>query len=298
MKEVLHACQDGFVFAWRSESGYKVGQYNCQKKACVANFDITYLTEMMVLGTTTGDISIIDLETSKMKFEKVQDGVQKLNYLEWCTDIKQTEYAVANNDTVSIYSHHNIKPNMVFQCSGEVSQVRWGMCDQTLIALLKSGEIQVHDIRSEAKNESQIYQEHKGHILSSDFTFDRKLLLTGSYDGTAKLWDPSNFEVIQTYEVGRPVRATSINPLWEDADSNSRSVLLAGGQDAKDVTTTGMSEGKFEVFMFDMSRETEIARLTNLHHSPVTALAHLRNGMGHLSGGGNDGMLFLCHYNW
>jgi ribosomal protein L37AE/L43A len=53
--------------------------------------------------------------------------------------------------------------------------------------------------------------------------------------------------VLKTYQTDRPVNAALIHP-------NKEHILLGGGQDAMNVTTTGGRVGKFETRFFHMVR--------------------------------------------
>jgi translation initiation factor 3 subunit I len=52
-------------------------------------------------------------------------------------------------------------------------------------------------------------------------------------------------QVLKTYQTDRPVNAALIHP-------NKEHILLGGGQDAMNVTTTGGRVGKFETRFFHM----------------------------------------------
>ncbi len=89
---------------------------------------------------------------------------------------------------------------------------------------------------------------HDGAILAFDFDADCAHMVTGSLDQTAVLWDVKSLEVrgcnttrpsvfsslslqlIKRYETNVPVRAVAISPYNDH-------IILAGGQDAKDVAT-------------------------------------------------------------
>lgn len=69
--------------------------------------------------------------------------------------------------------------------------------------------------------------------------------------------DAESLEVIKAYTTHTPLNSASLLPgkpyvsiLWtllETADLSYHQVLLGGGQDAMNVTTTGARQGQFEV---------------------------------------------------
>lgn len=73
------------------------------------------------------------------------------------------------------------------------------------------------------------------------------MLITCSKDGTAKLLHPRTLEQIRVFDFVKPCRAAAISPLFDSTENQKFHVLLAGGQDARDVTTTTAREGGFEM---------------------------------------------------
>ena len=66
-------------------------------------------------------------------------------------------------------------------------------------------------------------------------------------------------------------------------------MVLGGGQDAMDVTTTSTKQGKFDARFFHLVFEEEFARLKG-HFGPINSLAFHPNGRS-LSTGGEDGYI-------
>ena len=53
------------------------------------------------------------------------------------------------------------------------------------------------------------------------------------------VWDADTLEVLKTYTTERPVNSAAFSPLYDH-------VVLGGGQEAMDVTTTSSKSGKFD----------------------------------------------------
>jgi hypothetical protein len=49
------------------------------------------------------------------------------------------------------------------------------------------------------------------------------------------------------FDFVKPCRAAAISPLFDNQEMQKFHVLLAGGQDAREVTTTAAKEGGFEM---------------------------------------------------
>merc|ERR1712146_130077 len=85
------------------------------------------------------------------------------------------------------------------------------------------------------------------------------------------------------YKSDRPLNDAVISPLHNSVDENGADkskmhVLMAGGQDAKDVTTTSAASGKFEAQLFHMVYEEEIGCIKG-HFGPVNTVAFFRQGL-------------------
>lgn len=78
------------------------------------------------------------------------------------------------------------------------------------------------------------------------------MLATGSNDGFAKIVHPETFKTVREIYYGKPVRAATISPLFDSDKYQKFHIILAGGQDAKDVTTTDASAGGFEMKLYNI----------------------------------------------
>lgn len=124
---------------------------------------------------------------------------------------------------------------------------------------------------------------HKGHksqINDMQFNNDSTMFITASKDHTAKLFDGESLMHLKTYKTERPVNSATISPIYDH-------VVLGGGQDAMDVTTTSSRQGKFDARFYHLVFEEEFARLKG-HFGPINSLAFHPNGRS-FSSGGEDG---------
>jgi translation initiation factor 3 subunit I len=71
------------------------------------------------------------------------------------------------------------------------------------------------------------------------------MFISASKDTSAKLYDSETLECLKTYKTDRPVNSASISPKFDH-------VVLGGGQEAMDVTTTSTKIGKFDARFFHM----------------------------------------------
>lgn len=113
-------------------------------------------------------------------------------------------------------------------------------------------------------------------------TRDGTMFVTASKDTTAKLFDTDTLDCLKTYKTERPVNSAAVSPIFDH-------VVLGGGQEAMDVTTTSTRSGKFDSRFFHLIYEEEFARLKG-HFGPINSLQFHPDGKSYASGG-EDGFV-------
>lgn len=138
----------------------------------------------------------------------------------------------------------------------------WTIADQHILAGFDSGYVVKYDV--ETGKEIMKKKLHAERVNRLSFSRDKAMFITASKDCSSKLLDPNNLEVIKTYQTDRPVNGVCISPTHPH-------VLLGGGQDAQQVTTTSASQGKFETRFFHAVYGEEFGRVRG-HFGPINAL--------------------------
>lgn len=154
--------------------------------------------------------------------------------------------------------------------------------EETIITGHEDGRL----VRWDAKTQnitSAALGHHSETIRDMQWSRDRTYLITASKDTTARLFS-FDLRPLKTYKTERPVNSASISPLRNE-------VLVAGGQEAIEVTTTGSRAGQFEARLFDQILEIEIGRIKG-HFGPINTLTYSPDGRGYVSGG-EDGYIRL-----
>eukprot|EP01138_Halocafeteria_seosinensis_P007115 gb/GECG01007276.1/.p1 GENE.gb/GECG01007276.1/~~gb/GECG01007276.1/.p1 ORF type:complete len:364 (+),score=36.61 gb/GECG01007276.1/:1-1092(+) len=113
-------------------------------------------------------------------------------------------------------------------------------------------------------------------------------MITSSVDMSSRLWDVKEMRCLKRYVTNTPLNTAAISPLKEH-------VLMGGGQEARDVTTTAAGAGKFETRFFDMVTENEFGRVKG-HFGPLNTLAFHPSGHSYASGA-EDGYVRLHHFD-
>lgn len=120
-------------------------------------------------------------------------------------------------------------------------------------------------------------KEHTHLINDMQFNKDRTMFITASKDHTAKLFDADSLMLLKSYKTERPVNSAAISPILDH-------VVLGGGQDAMDVTTTSTRVGKFDSRFFHLVFEEEFGRVKG-HFGPINSVAFHPDGKSYTSGG-------------
>ncbi|XP_077293051.1 eukaryotic translation initiation factor 3 subunit i [Arctopsyche grandis] len=168
----------------------------------------------------------------------------------------------------------------------KVTSVLWGCLDEHLITGHEDGEIAHWDLRNGKKVHS--VKEHSSAINDMSMSRDNTMFITASKDHTAKLFDTSSLELLKEYQTERPVNSAAISPILDH-------VVLGGGQDAMEVTTTSTRHGKFDSRFFHMIFEEEFGRVKG-HFGPINSVAFHPDGKSYASGG-EDGFTRVHNFD-
>ncbi|CAH2222350.1 eukaryotic translation initiation factor 3 subunit I [Pelobates cultripes] len=86
-------------------------------------------------------------------------------------------------------------------------------------------------------------KEHSKQINDIQSSRNMTMFITASKDCTAKLFDTTTLEHQKSFRTEIPVNSAALSPIYDQ-------VVLGGGQEAMDVTTTSTRIGKFEARFF------------------------------------------------
>ncbi|CAG2183412.1 unnamed protein product, partial [Oppiella nova] len=134
----------------------------------------------------------------------------------------------------------------------KVTSSLWGPVDDSVITGHESGHIVNWDIKQKKKVKDVFV--HKSQINDLQYSKDQTFFISASKDTTAKLFDTHTLEHLKTYKTERPVNSAAISPIRDH-------VVLGGGQEAMEVTTTAARSGKFEARFFHLIFEEEFGRV-------------------------------------
>jgi len=162
--------------------------------------------------------------------------------------------------------------------SSKITSAVWGPLDEVIITGHENGDLCQWEMESQEMVRK--VSEHTKQINDIQLSKDMNMLITASKDTTAKLFDTYSLDVKKTYKTERPVNSAAISPIKPH-------VILGGGQEAMDVTTTNTRVGKFDARLYHLVFEEEFARIKG-HFGPINSISFHPDGTGY-SSGGEDG---------
>jgi translation initiation factor 3 subunit I len=310
----LTCAKDGDVCLIRTDTCERVGTYVPQgdKPGAVYAVDVTLDSKYVVIGGADGRLIWFTFEGEQVA-QLNHGGIVK--YLEFntrpgfqnmvvtCNDKFNSKSEGTTPNRISIWQWFDKSPtntrmdkllSIDTALPMKATKVKWGAFDETLISIFEEGTVIIWDATS--GDEVQVVSAHHAPVTSMNFSEDRMLMITCSKDCTAKLWamdQAKGPELIKTYKTDRPINDAGISPLYSQEESPKMHVMLGGGQDAKDLTTTASTSGKFESILWHMIFEEEIGQIKG-HFGPINTLAWFRDGRGFVTGG-EDGYV-RCHH--
>ena len=281
---IFSAAKDSCPVVWYSKTGQRIGNYEASL-GVIWDLDIDYSTSLVAAGGSES-LWVWDAETGAVVHRVDTHNSARTcafgftgNLVLYTTDSTMNMLpkvcVVDLRDPKQVDKPINAGYYHEEPATEKVSAVIWGPLDRTFITGNEKGGIKKWDMRK--PGEVLVHsEEHTGPISDLQGYPDCTMFLSSSKDCTAKLFDIDTLEKIKTYQSDRPVNSASISPLRDH-------VVLGGGQEAMEVTTTAQQSGKFEAQFYHMIYEEEFARVKG-HFGPINTITFHPDGRGYASG--------------
>ena len=175
-----------------------------------------------------------------------------------------------------------------------VTHMAWGNLNKAIYGSTEKGYMIVANPNT---SEIEKHKIHKEPIISFTFSADRLFLFTSSRDETYCMLDPVTLAVLTTYNFhGNIARVVAISPLYLPGSKPAQRfhILVGGGQDEKEVTTT-RKKGGFEIKLVNYITSEEIAEIKG-HFGPVHSVTFSPDGKSFASGS-EDGFVRLHFFH-
>lgn len=166
---------------------------------------------------------------------------------------------------------------------GKANDLRWGSGGKTkLFSCHDNGYVGVWGADDGALLKT--LKLHTGPIMSLSLSADGTALVTASHDQSAVVVDVStpSTPTVLSIKVNRPLNAVCLSDDFKAGEGGRGSIALAGGKNARDVTTQATLEDEFESKIMDPVSGEEKVSSYRTHFGPVHRLYSLPR---HRSGG-------------
>lgn len=288
--DLLFSCsKDQKPNVWWSVNGERLGTYDGHQGA-VWCLDVDWTSSKLITGSGDMTAKIWDVEHgSVIASLPAKSSVRTCNFSYSGNQAAySTDKAMGQNSELFIIDVRTADASLADQdpilripmLQSKITSMLWGPLDETIITGHDNGQISIWDIRK--SRELNSVNDHTAGINDMSMYKDGTMFVTASKDSSAKLFDSDSLMCLKTYKTERPVNSAAISPILDH-------VVLGGGQDAMEVTTTSTKAGKFDSRFFHLIYEEEFARLKG-HFGPINSLAFHPDGKSYASGG-EDGFV-------
>jgi translation initiation factor 3 subunit I len=288
------AAKDKVPSVWYSHDGQRLGTFDGHNGAvlCCA---VDSTSRFFFSGSADNTVRVWDVQTGKtLSTLSTPTGVRtlQLSYdetkLMYATDNTMGQQCTLNIIDIKqlLQEGESAAPSWSVTTTDKVTCGLYGLCDESIIVGTDTGELRQFDVAT--KEMMRKLQAHKKYINDLQYNKDMSMFITASKDQSARLFDTLSFEEMRAFETTRPINSAAISPLKDH-------VVIGGGQEARDVTTTHNKQGKFDAQFFHMIFG-ELMGSVKGHFGPINTLAFHPRGIGYASGG-EDGYIRVHEFD-
>lgn len=277
---IFSASKDKQPNVWFAVNGERLGTLDGHEGA-VWCIDPNWESTKLVSGAGDNTLRIWDIETGK-----------QITRIDTPTAVRSCQFSYSGKEilyTTDAQMRRSPEINVIDVRDPEGSPIMslkdlglqkptaslFGPLDETVITGHDNGVIAKWEIKM-PKSLLKDVAAHKGAINDLQYSKDQTMFISSSKDCSARIFDTKTLEEKKLFKVDRPVNSAAISPTRDH-------IVLGGGQEAMEVTTTAVRSGKFEARFFHLVFEQEFARVKG-HFGPINSLAFCPDGKGYASG--------------
>jgi len=291
---LFSVAKDSCPSVWFSADGERLGTYTGHR-GTVWSVDVNWDSTKIVTGSADLTCRLWDLETGDSLLSLVTKSSVRSSNFSYCGNLicYTTDFQMGQSPKVTVVdirAPDNSKPALEFvvdttKLSKPMCSL-WGDLDGYVLTGHDDGTVCQWDIKTGKKLLQK--RHHTGLIKDMQKSEDARMLLTASKDKTAKLIDAVTLDLMYEFKTERPVNSAAISPTRDH-------VVLGGGQEAMEVTTTSTKVGKFDARFFHLVFQEEFARVKG-HFGPINSVVFHPNGDS-FSSGGEDGFVRVHQFD-
>ncbi|KAH9267021.1 hypothetical protein BASA83_010219 [Batrachochytrium salamandrivorans] len=287
------ASKDKAANVWYSHNGERLGSFEGHGGS-IWDLDVSFDSTRLLTGSADGTCILWNVSNGKILYQwktEHQNAIRAVAFAEGDRKaLYVTDATLGQACTIHIFDVKQDSSKQTGEFEREIvvkgqraSVALWGKLNKTIITGHDKGLVSVWDAESFANihhcliifepiysmrekllecfgeiptrpealiNSAQV---HAGLIQDLQFGPEKEYFITASKDNTAQIIDATTLEVLKRFEADRPVNSAAISPIRQQ-------IMLGGGQDAMNVTTTSAKQGKFEVRFFHLVFKEELGR--------------------------------------
>ncbi|KAI5793122.1 WD40-repeat-containing domain protein [Geopyxis carbonaria] len=294
---LFSTAKDHVVCAWYSVNGERLGTYNGHQGA-LWTVDVDPTTTLLATGAADNTIKLWEVRSGKcLKTWDFPTAVKRVEFSEDGTLLLAvTEMRMGHLGTVVVFpiivdveAKQADSPLYTITFNESKATVAaWGYLNKYIITGHEDGSVSRYDAKTGEIIQAEQIHEPDMQITDIQMAPDRTYFVTCSKDKNAKLVETATLQVLKTYQTDTPLNSAAIT-------AKKDFIILGGGQEARDVTTTGARQGKFEARFYHKIFQDEIGRVRG-HFGPLNTVACHPQGTGYASGG-EDGYVRVHHFD-
>nr|AAY32924.1 TGF-beta receptor interacting protein 1 [Clonorchis sinensis] len=285
---IFTAAKNSVANVWFSANGERLGSFHGHD-GVIWWLDVDWSTKNLLTASGDYHCKLWDIETGKQIEDFENDAPARTCGISFCGNLlmfttdetfvegknKKSEIIIVDKRDPSSLSGASPVLRVFSADKTKVTGAIWGPLNKTIICGHDSGALTVLDVRS-----GQVLHQiasHKGPVTDIQMHLHLPMFITGSKDHTAKLYSAYDLSSIRTYTTERPINSAAISPTRDH-------VLLGGGQEAHEVTTTAVGQGKFDARFYHLIYQEEFGRVKG-HFGPINSVSFTPDGTGFATGG-------------
>lgn len=288
---LFSVAKDQVVNVWYSHNGERLGTYAGHQGA-LWTVDINSRSTLLATGSADNTVRLWEVHSGRcLQVWEFPTSVKRVQFSEDdALLLLVTEQRMGHPGRVQVFDVQSKgEPELVITMTESKATVAgWSYLNKYIITGHENGSVSQYD--AQTGELLHRVQEHDVDMSITDiqFSMDRTYFITACKDKTARIFDVNTLEVIKTYTADTPLNTAAITV---DKDF----VIVGGGQEARDVTTTSARQGRFEARFYHKIFGDEIGRVKG-HFGPLNTIAVHPEGTSYASGG-EDGYVRVHHFD-
>jgi len=296
--DLIFSCsKDHIINVWFSHNGERLGTFNGHN-GTIWTVDCDSTSTFLVSGSADNTMKLWRISTGELLYTwEFPTAIKRVMFSEDDSKIVMvTEKRMGYEGTVRVFAINREEGNekkqarepeiIITPTESKATVAAWSYLDRYIVTGHENGKVAIFDPKSGEQLESN--QVHEATISDLQMSPDGTWFTTASKDKTAKIIALEGLSVLKSFSAEVPINSASVIP-------GKPYLIMGGGQEAMNVTTTSARQGGFEIRLCHKIFEEEITRIKG-GFGPCNSLAVHPKGTGYALGG-EDGYVRLHHFD-